>query len=105
LELLKCISLVNGLKRRVNPFEGLPDGATINKTDIVMLNLAPPRKPQLIMDDRTGALIEVSGRTMVTASKANILETVLDEDTSGRIADMLATEKINSAGKYLVSTE
>lgn len=105
IELAKCLALLNGLKRRSGGPGGFGDpgaGITVNDTRVVSLTLMPvaPR-PEIITDGRTGQIIEAGGRTLVTASKEQVLTSLAAPEMQEKINGLVDAEKVNAASaKY-----
>lgn len=107
LELAKCLALLNGLKRRAGGPTGFGDpaaGITVNDTRVVSLTLMPTAvRPEIITDGRTGQIIEAGGRTLVTASKEQVLTSLAAPEMKEKVDGLIAAEKVNSASeKYQV---
>lgn len=105
LELIKCVALLNGLKRRAGGVAGAGDnvpGITVNDNRVVQLAFTMPQnRPEIITDSRTGQIIESGGRTLVTASKEQILTRLEAPEIQEKVNGLLETERINAASaKY-----
>ena len=105
LELIKCVALLNGLKRRAGGVAGAGDnvpGITVNDNRVVQLAFTMPQnRPEIITDPRTGQIIESGGRTLVTASKEQILTRLEAPEIQEKVNGLLETERINAASaKY-----
>ena len=101
LELIKCVALLNGLKRRAGGVAGAGDnvpGITVNDNRVVQLAFTMPQnRPEIITDSRTGQIIESGGRTLVTASKEQILTRLEAPEIQEKVNGLLETERINAA--------
>jgi len=105
LELIKCVALLNGLKRRAGGVAGAGDnvpGITVNDNRVVQLAFTMPQnRPEIVTDSRTGQIIESGGRTLVTASKEQILTRLEAPEIQEKVNGLLETERINAASaKY-----
>ena len=105
LELIKCVALLNGLKRRAGGVAGAGDnvpGITVNDNRVVQLAFTMPQnRSEIITDSRIGQIIESGGRTLVTASKEQILTRLEAPEIQEKVNGLLETERINAASaKY-----
>lgn len=102
-ELIKCVALLNGLKRRAGGVSGAGDGVpglTINDNRVVQLSMVPQApRPEIVTDGRTGQIIEAGGRTLVTASKEQVLSTLAAPEIQEKLNGLLDAERVNAASK------
>lgn len=105
VELVKCAVLLNGMKRRSGGLLGAGDlaGGTVNiDTKIVRLELPAAKRPELVTDAKTGNIIEAGGRTLVTASKVQVLDSLQAPEIQEKLDDLRQAEAVNANPKYLV---
>lgn len=106
LELVKCAAILNGMKRRSGGLLGAGDLGPIGdvniETKIVRLEMPAAKRPELVTDARTGNIIEAGGRTLVTASKVQVLDSLQAPELQEKLDGLRQAEAVNANPKYLV---
>lgn len=106
LELVKCAAILNGMKRRSGGLLGAGDLGSIGdvniETKIVRLEMPAAKRPELVTDARTGNIIEAGGRTLVTASKVQVLDSLQAPELQEKLDGLRQAEAVNANPKYLV---
>ena len=106
LELVKCAAILNGMKRRSGGLLGAGDLSSVGDvnidTKIVRLEMPAAKRPELVTDARTGNIIEAGGRTLVTASKVQVLDSLQAPELQEKLDGLRQAEAVNANPKYLV---
>jgi len=100
-ELVHIAKVINSMQRRTGGVTGHGDiSGNVNITDnrIVALNIPLPQRPTIVKNEQ-GQVIESNGRTLVTASKVQVLEDLRDSKNQERITQYADSERINASSK------